>query len=152
MKHCSVEKESIMEREIERDAFDVVEEYDRWVKEASCKPDRMKFPYPKVGAVLDREKSVRWNEEEVERQRTAYGEEVKRLNKVYNETSKGYENEIKQLLADEYDISVEEAGLIWAKAYEDGHSYGVIEVYNHFIDFAELYKELRNVKKKKTKE
>ena len=54
----------------------------------SCKPGP-EFKKIPVGTVIDEEKSVRWNREEVERIREEYTEEVKRLNrernKKYNE-------------------------------------------------------------------
>ena len=49
--------------------------------EYSFKPDREQFPYPKIGEVLDEEKSVKWNREEVYRLREAHDEKVKDLQK-----------------------------------------------------------------------
>lgn len=124
------------------DAYVVVTTCEEYRRNYHFKPDREEFPYPKVGTVLDEEKSVKWNREEVERLRTAYENEVKNRQKEFYDNVNALEERAKELLAKEYGFSKKETDIIWAKANEDGHAYGIVEVYNHFVDLADMYEQL----------
>ena len=130
------------------DADLIMSLYEEFLVDFSCKPDEERFPNCKRGDVIDREASVRWNEEEVERRIVARDEEVKRLNKLKSEISELYREAMIKHLAKEYKISKDEMKVIYSKAYEEGHSCGMREVLNYCRDFADFYEDLRNVAKK----
>lgn len=88
-------------------------------------------------------KTVKWNREEVERRINVRAEEVKQLQTLRNKLDNLYERTIIKVLAKKYKISIKEVGIIWAKAYEDGHSFGVTFVYDTFSELADMYEELR---------
>lgn len=53
------------------------------------------------------------------------------------------------MLAKQYKISIKEAGILWGKAYEDDHSFGIKSVYDTFVELANMYEELRNAANEK---
>lgn len=142
-------KVELVRKELDKMSFatDVASEYNKFLLDFSCKPDRSKFPYPKVGTVIDEEKSVRWNREEAEKQRAAYAEEVARLNKEKNEISLLYEEEMVKKLAKEYGMSLQEAKVVYKYSYEKGHSDGVFSVLNEFDWLAEMWRDLKKIRK-----
>ena len=111
----------------------------------SFKPDETEFPKVRAGQVIDEEKSVRWNREEVERRINARKEEEKRLQQHYYEVRNSYLDDIKKALMRDYRRSItsdKEFSILWAKAYENGHSCGYREVVNYFEEYADMYTEL----------
>lgn len=124
---------------VERDDWDkIASDYDKACR-MSCRPGD-NFRKVKVGDVIDEEKSVRWNREEVERLRLAYDEEVKRLNREKNAAIVAIEDRAVKLIAYEADISEEKAKLLWDFVYERGHAYG--EMFNMLDDYIELAEKL----------
>lgn len=132
------------------DVYVLADDYTEFCRNFNYRPDRKKFPYPKIGTVLDEDKSVKWNREEVDRLRAAHDEEVKRLQRHYNEVAREYEKEIKQSLAEEYDLNEAEVDVIWGKAWEDGHDCGIRNVISHFYDLASFYEDLKKAHKKRS--
>ena len=122
----------------------ILESWEMFCKNFSCKPDETEFPKYKHGDVIDEDKSVKWNREEIERCINARTKEVKRLQTLRNKLDNLYEKTVIKILAKEYKISIKEASILWRKAYEDNHSYGITSVYNTFVELAEMYEELRN--------
>ena len=123
--------------------------FDHFSLEYSCTPDSEKFPKVKPGDILDEEKSVRWNREEVERLRNARSEEVKRLNREKAEINKLYTDGLIKRLAKENHITIDEAKIIWGKAYDMEHSSGVHACISEFVDLADMYAELKSTKEDK---
>lgn len=115
----------------------------------SCKPDREEYPYPKAGDILDEDKSVKWNREEVARQRQAYLDRVAELNRCKNAISNVFDGRIVILLAKDYGFSKEESRKIWNFAYEQEHSGGTSSVVNAYTDFADVYAELLKIRESK---
>lgn len=132
------------------DDIDTLEEkYEEFCYGYSHKPDRDEFPYPRINDVIDEDKSVKWNKEEVERLRKAHDDEVRRRNQEYAAINHAYSDRFKKLLAKDYGIKVAEAELIWSYAYSEGHSGGIYNVVAHFRDVASLYIDLLKVHRKK---
>ena len=127
------------------DVDTILQSWEIFCRHFSCKPDKKEFPKYNPGDIIDEEKSVKWNREEVERRMTARAEEGKRLRALYNELNGLYEEAMIKALAKEYKISEKEVGIIWAKAYEDDHPFGMMSVYDKFCELAEMYEELRKV-------
>ena len=112
------------------------------IDKMSAFPDHKKFAMYKEGHVFDEEKSVKWNREEVERRNKEYKEEQNRLIKEHKDEWDSMINTVKCLIAEELksilpgakaelihpDNLKKKADLIFAKAWERGHSYGIHEV------------------------
>lgn len=130
------------------DSSGIADSFDHFSLEYSCTPDAEKFPKVKEGDILDEEKSVRWNREEVERLRNARAEEVKRLNREKAEINKLYTDGLVKRLAKENHITVDEAKIIWSKAYDMEHSSGVRACVSEFGELVDMYDALKNAKEK----
>lgn len=128
----------------------ILESWDMFYKNFSCKPDEKEFPKYNRGDIINEDKSVKWNREEVERRINVRAEEVKQLQTLRNKLDNLYERTIIKALAKKYKISIKEVGIIWAKAYEDGHSFGVTFVYDIFSELADMYEELRKAANENT--
>lgn len=142
-------KDYIKEINKETDCDKLVSLSDNFWRTFSCKPDRKEYPYPKAGDILDEDKSVKWNREEVGRQRQAYLNRVDELNKCKNTISKAFDDRIVTLLSKEYRFSKEESRKIWNFAYEQEHSGGTSSVVSMYTDFADTYVELLKIRKSK---
>lgn len=127
----------------------IIENWNNFLLNYSCRPNDELFPKYRTGDVIDEDKSVKWNREEVERRIKSREEEVKRLNREKAEINKLYEEGIKARLAKEYDLSLEEVELIWNHAYSEEHSSGLNTVYTYFDDLASLYDDLKKINKSK---
>ena len=113
----------------------------------SCKPDPNKFPRYKEGAVIDEDKSVKWNKEEIVKRNKAYQDEVARLNKIRNNAIFEIDKLIKCLIIDDLKFFIPDKSNDWYEnaakhifqnAYDRGHSYGMYDVIcyiNDNIDF-----------------
>ena len=126
-----------------KDIHLLLESWEVFCKNFSCKPDEQEFPKYKPGDIIDEDKSVKWNREEIERRINARIDEVKRLQTLRNKLDNLYEKTVIKILAKEYKISIKEASILWRYAYEDSHSSGVTSVYNTFSELADMYEELR---------
>lgn len=102
----------------------------------SCQPDEQRFPKVKTGTVIDEDKSVRWNREEVERLKTAREEEVKRLNRKKNKAINDATNQIVKLIAKELNTSTDKAQILWNFIYDKYHAFG--EMFNHIDEYIDL--------------
>ena len=107
--------------EIKKDALYMVQ--------MSCKST---LPYPKVNTVIDEDKSVKWNREEVERQRKAYTDDVAKRNTKKNKLRDELTKELYKTIASEVGgISEEKAKLIWQYCYAEWHSVGINSMFDH---------------------
>lgn len=114
------------------------------------KPDPKKFKWYSATHVFDEDKSVKWNIQEATRRNEAYDSEYKRLKNEYNETIAKTEGYIIEAVSDyicnviklipDADKAYEKAKIIYRKAYEESHSYGLREVLctvEDLVDFLE---------------
>ena len=110
-----------------------------------CKPNWKK---PRTGDVIDEEKSVRWNREEVERLQNAYENEVRKLNTIKNKKRDELYDELYKTIKHEVgNITIEDAKAIFNYAYEQEHSYGYNEVFIHLEEIIDLVSNIVNRKK-----
>lgn len=130
---------------------DLEKDYDIFLKTFSCRPDRSEYPYPKVGDVIDEDKSVKWNREEVERLRDAYNERVKELNKMKSKINAAYEDKFIKLLAKDNGLSNWVAKLVYAYAYMDSHDSGIYAVRGTFEDVADLLNDIKKMENERKK-
>lgn len=99
------------------------------------RPTRPNSKRPKDGEIIDEEKSVRWNREEVVRRQKAWDAECSRLKKAQNaeieHISEAIELQIQEDIKAETkrSISKKAATILWQKAYDRGHAYGFADIY-----------------------
>lgn len=131
-----------MKNFVERmDWYDIQSEFDAMSK-MSCAPvDIKKLP---TGHIIDEDKSVKWNREQVELNNKKYQEEVARLNTLKNKRRDEIRAMIYAKIAYEvgHNLSEEKAKLIWNLAWERGHSYGISDVIGNLNDLIELVQKI----------
>lgn len=120
---------------------DIVSDWEVMEK-MSCKPKGMRRY--RVDEVIDEEKSVRWNREEVERRNEAYAAEVKALNTAYNKAHNAViEKALKYIIANVgYGCTRAKAQAIWNMAWSYGHANGLSDVYSYLTELMELATKL----------
>ena len=128
--------------EIVKDYKETMDSYHKYVTEETSK-------YPKYlpNSVIDEDKSVKWNREEIQRRNDVREQKRKDLRILENNIRNVYENAIVESLATEYKISYDEAKLIYDFSYTEHHSYGVSEVVDYCYEYLQLYENLKNVRK-----
>ena len=121
----------------------------------SCQPDSVRFPKYKVGDIIDEEKSVRWNREQVEAGIDRRRKEINRLNTVKNNKINYAASILIKAIKDELiknryfkTMSSEEvmkkAELIYKKAYAEGHSSGIREIIVYVTDYVNFIEDILN--------
>ena len=118
----------------------ILECWNKFLNEYSCKPNNFKFPKYKIGDIIDKNMSIKWNKEEVDRCIVARNEEVKRLNKEKNEINQLYKNGIIKVFAKEYKITIAETKIFLEEAYYNSSSINTIV--DIFEDLVSMYKKL----------
>ena len=78
----------------------------------------------KTGTVIDEEKSVRWNREQVEKSQENYQKEVKRLRKEQNDMYAELKKDVLEYIEEEMEhpVTVRQKELIYSMVYEYDHS------------------------------
>ena len=110
----------------------------------SCKPSWKK---PKTDDVIDEDKSVKWNREEVIRLQNAYEDEVKKLNTAKNKRRDDIYKELYKVIRYEIKgITINDAQQIFQYAYNEWHSYGYNEVFNKLDELIDLIGSIINHK------
>lgn len=127
--------------EFMRDLYDIKCDLEEMAN-MSCKPS---FPKPRTGDVIDEDKSVKWNREEVIRLQNAYEEEVKKLNTAKNKRRDDLYKELYKIIRHEVKgITINDAQQIFQYAYDGWHSYGYEEVFNKLDDVILLVSRIVN--------
>lgn len=114
--------------------YNMAEQYTKF----SCKPKSNKY---KIGTVLDEDKSVKWNREEVERLNKIHDDEVKELNRHKNELYVGLVKAIKMYIIQETNVSEKQADKIYNYLCNTYHSYGLRECLTQLDDLLDLFCE-----------
>lgn len=127
---------------VEADTWYDIESAYKTACRMSWKPDITKFPIVRDGDVIDEEKSVRWNREEVIRLRAAYGEEVKRLNRERNAAIAKVTNRAIRMIAEELCVSEDKAKILWSFVYDKYHAYG--EMFDYIDEYIDLIKAIKD--------
>jgi len=123
------------------DWYDIQNEFDAMSK-MSCVPIGIyKLP---AGHVLDEDKSVKWNREQVELNNKKYQEEVARLNTLKNKRRDEIMGMIYEKISYEvgHNLDRKKAEAIWNMAWERGHSYGISDVMGNLNDLIELAQKI----------
>lgn len=103
----------------------------------SCQPNNTKFPKIKTGTIIDENQTVVWNRQYVEESQKRRAEEVNRLNKIKNQEICKVQRQIFLYIMDTigHNLTEEKARIIWQKAWDDGHSAGIAEVFGYLKDY-----------------
>lgn len=124
-----------------RDLYDIKCDLEEMAN-MSCKPSTQK---PRTGDVIDEDKSVKWNREEVIRLQNAYEEEVKALNTAKNKRRDDLYKELYKVIRHEAKgITINDAQQIFQYAYNEWHSYGYNEVFNKLDELIPLISRIVN--------
>lgn len=100
----------------------------------SCEPAFKKFPQ---GYVIDEEKSVRWNREQVEKNHNDYDEEYIRLRQEKNKLFKNFETKCYEYLIQKANIGEKQASNVFD--YLDIRTDNLIELVNELDDIIKLF-------------
>ena len=112
---------------------DLTNAYNEW-HTFSCQPITKKI---KIGTVLDEEKSVKWNREEVERINKQHDEEVKELNQQKNKLWVEWRELCHKYIVQEVHVTLERAEKIFEFSYNMG--YGIDTMLIFLDDLLELF-------------
>ena len=106
----------------------------------NTKPDRSKFPRYRESAVIDENKSVKWNREEIIKRNEAFQKEVSRLQTIRSKEINKVISEICLDIVSQLDnrITLEQAKLIYDTAWAKGYSQGVNCVFNEIDEYIEF--------------
>ena len=105
----------------------------------SCKPTQARL---RPDYVIDEDKSVKWNREEVQRLNDLHDQQVIELNRKKNKMRDELYKEIEAKVAEELGLKPEQVHPIWYRAYEQSHSYGIREVMNTLQDLIDLFDQV----------
>lgn len=124
-----------------RDLYDIKCDLEEMAN-MSCKPSKTK---PKTGDVIDEDKSVKWNREEIIRLQNEYEEEVKALNTAKNKRRDDLYKELYKVIRHEVKgITLNDAQQIFQYAYSEGYAYGYNEVFSKLDDIILLISRIVN--------
>ena len=98
------------------------------------------FRKVKDGEVIDEDKSVRWNREEVKRIQEEYFAEERRLIEARRDEILAITDRACELVAEETDLPLEKAKILWNFVDSKYHAYG--ETFRMIEDYIELVSEL----------
>ena len=106
--------------------------------------ERRKFikDNPKIPAatVLDENKTVRWNRDEVKRRNDSVTAKLAVFTRRLNKCDADFAQKVKEYIRTTYGFGETLANIVFRKAYEDGHACGYEDVVAHaqeYGDFAE---------------
>lgn len=116
---------------------EIVVEFEAY-QNMSCTPTDVK-KY-REGTIIDEDKTVRWNREEVERRNAEYRAAVGKLNTVRNKARDTVFEHIYAYIKDALGAACtqKKAEAIWNYAYEAGHAYGIVEIKNYLDEIMDL--------------
>nr|DAT58976.1 MAG TPA: hypothetical protein [Caudoviricetes sp.] len=122
----------------DRDWSDILTSWDI-MNSMRCSPD---YPELAEGTVIDEEKSVRWNKEEVERRNALRVQEIIDLKNEKDSVKNSLEEEIVCKFAKEYSVHIESVKKIYSYAFLQDHAYGIRDVINTTESLIELFKDI----------
>lgn len=116
------------------------DEIKREYEEIANMPERPLMKKYPADYIIDENKPVSWNRKEVLRNNDQYTKEMYRLKKEKYEKLDRLMDEIYAAIQEEvgFGLDKEAAKLIWNKAYEDGHAFGINEIMIHLEELMDL--------------
>lgn len=128
-------------------SFNEIQEAMKEVDSLPIKPD---FKRPKDGDVIDENKSVVWNQEEVASLQMTYDDERSRLVSAKNKRESNLKRELYEAIIDEVGggITQADAATIYQYAYDEGHAYGYHDVFCNLESLMVLVGDIVNHRNK----
>lgn len=131
--------------------LDEVENKFTEVAHMSSKPDKEKFHCynkNKELVIIDEDKSVRWNKEEVARRNAEYDAEVKRLHEVVSKAVREAHLLAKSYITQETGMNDAQASIYWEYIYAEYHAY-IGDLISHLEELTDLYNQVQEAATKK---
>lgn len=123
-----------------------VEEIKNAVRNDAFKVQYMKrISMLKETHVIDENKSVKWNREEVARVNAEAIAKYAEYQKTVNAMESKMTEEIIKAYANEYGMSIKRVEKIYSHAYSEGHSGGMYEVFNELDTMMDLFEEVLRI-------
>lgn len=129
--------------------YEYMEEFKN-INYMNTQPSKLGYVHPNIGTVIDEDKSVRWNKEEVNRLREEYDKKASELKREKDLKFNELKREVLNKIVDELDnkITKESALTIWNRSWEDGHADGIEQVFFELNRNIELIEIILNNKNK----
>ena len=124
------------------DTWDILKKDLKTAVMASRKPSA-EFRYPAPDEIIDRNKTVAWNEKQVKKLRKEYNEEKNRLTEEWRNNIQKVSERAVHLLAEDYDLPLDKAQIMWDFVYDNYH-YSIYEIFENIERFGELASRLVN--------
>lgn len=97
--------------------------------------------------IYDENKSIKWNREYRENLVNNYYNEIDIFHNLCNQKELEFKKDLINALIEEYELTGNQAGNVYTRAWEDGHSDGLIQVVYEAIDYAEFARDILDNKK-----
>lgn len=114
-----------------------IEELNEAIRQGHYDVGYVKSRYLREGTVIDENKSVKWNREEVERLNNEMKEKVEMNRKKRRDVERKQTEDIIRAYANDNGLTEEQVGKIYEHAYRESHSegrYAVLDTLEELID------------------
>ena len=105
---------------------------------------KMAFPKPQYARnhIFDEEKSVRWNREQEELHAEEYKKQLDAYRESANAGSRQFKEDVLLMLEENYGLNKKQLDIVYAAAYDDGHSAGFREVLYYANQYADCARDI----------
>lgn len=107
---------------------------------------KRKHPLFNIWHVFDENESDVWNREKLELENKFIKEVNLEIIKNKNKGQKVFEDDLNQAIVNETSLNLKQAGFIYSKAWEEGHSEGYYSVIQHAVELMELFNNIERTK------
>ena len=122
-----------------------VEELNKAIKENLYHVEYFKLKYLKEDTVIDEDKSVNWNREQVEQLNLEMKIKAKQNKQKRKDMELKQQKDIVRAYANQANLSEQKIKLILDYAYEESHSYGIQAVLETLDSLIDLIKEVEDL-------
>ena len=113
--------------------------------DAYSQVEYIRAKYLKDSTVIDEDKSVKWNREEVERLNEEMKAKVNKNKQERRDMDNKYRKDVIRAYANDSGYSEEKVGVIFNHAYSESHSSGMNEVIQTLEELIDLIKEVNAI-------
>lgn len=106
------------------------------------------YPVYPAGHIFDMDKSVRWNQDEVQRRQNARKQAQKEYEEKERDIWSKAENAIKDYLSSEFGLPPKVVNAVFTKASEEGHPGGFFEILSEANDYGSFAEDVISLSKK----
>lgn len=119
-----------------------IQELNEAIRNNAYQVEYVKPKYLKENAVIDEDKSVKWNREEVKRLNAEMKAKVEQNRKDRRDMESKQIDDIIRVYANDSGYTEEQIGKIFNYAYSESHSSGIFEVLQTLDDLVDLMKDV----------